>query len=102
MVQARSVQFTVRRLMVLIAVVAFLIPVGTWARDMWYRRVSMLDRAARIAVNEQSARNFISAPNIAPKWHEYWTNYADQCARLRQHCNRAAARPWRDPGPDPR
>jgi hypothetical protein len=102
MVQVRIVQFTVRRLMVLIAAVAFLIPVATWARDMWYRRASLLDRAALIAVNERSARSFISTPNIAPESREYWTIYADQCARLRQHCDRAAAHPWRGPGPDPR
>jgi hypothetical protein len=100
--QVRKAQFTLRQLMVLIAAVAFLIPVVTWARDMWYRRISLLDRAALIAVNEQSARSFISTPNIAPESREYWTKYADQCARLRQRCNQAAARPWRDPGPDPR
>jgi hypothetical protein len=95
------VQFTVRQLMVLIAAVACLIPIGIRVRDMWYVRVYLLDRAARIGVNERSARMFISVPNVAPEWYEYWTTYADQCARLRQHCERAAARPWRSPGPDP-
>ena len=68
---------------------------------MWYRRAYLLDRASRIAVNERSARSFISMSNIAPHSYEYWTAYADQCARVREHCERAAARPWRDPGPDP-
>jgi hypothetical protein len=95
------VQFTLRRLMALIAVVALLIPIGTWVRDMWYRRAYLLDRAARIGVNEQSARKIISMPNIAPESYEYWSAYADQCARVRQHSERAAARPWRLPGPDP-
>ncbi len=90
-------QFTVRRLMALIAGAAFLIPIGTWVRDMWYRRDYLLDRAARIGVNEQMARVCISMTDVAPEWHEHWTTYADQCARLRRHCGRAAARPWSDP-----
>jgi hypothetical protein len=95
------VQFALWRLMALIAGVAFLIRIGTWIGDIWYRRASLLDRAARIGVNERSALKLISMPNVAPEWHEYWTGYADQCARLRRHCERAATRPWRDPGPDP-
>jgi len=87
--------------MALIAVVAFLIPIGTWVRDMWYRRAYLLDRAARIGVNERTARKSISMPNVAPEWYEYWITYADQCARIRRHCERAAARPWSDPGADP-
>ena len=96
------VQFTVRQLMALVAGVAFLIPIGIWVRDMSYRRAYLLDRAALIGVNERKARQFISMPNIAPASYEYWIAYADQCARVRRHCERAAARPWRDPGPDPR
>ena len=96
------VQFTVRQLMALVAGVAFLIPIGIWVWDMSYRRAYLLDRAALIGVNERTARQFISMPNIAPASYEYWIAYADQCARVRRHCERAAARPWRDPGPDRR
>jgi hypothetical protein len=98
----RRVQFTVRQLMALVAGVAFLIPIGTWSWEMWHRRAYLLDRAAVIGVNERMARKFISMPNIAPVSYEYWTDYADQCARVRRHCERAAACPWREPGPDPR
>ena len=94
-------QFTMRSLMVLIAGVAVSIPVGTWVRDMWYRRASLLDRAARIEANERMARKLISAPEVAPASYASISAYADQCARLRRHCERAAARPWSDPGPDP-
>jgi hypothetical protein len=99
--RAPRVQFTVRRLMALIAGVAFLITPGIWCRDMWDRRAYALDRAARTAVNERSARKLISMPNVAPASYKYWTTYADHCARVRRHCERAAAWPWRDPGPDP-
>jgi hypothetical protein len=99
--RASRYQFTLWRLMALIAGVAFLIPIGTSVRDMWYRRVSLLDRAANIAVNEGRARKFISVPNIAPESYEYWSAYVAQCARLRRHCERAATRPWNNPGPDP-
>jgi hypothetical protein len=95
------VQFTVRRLMALNAGVAFLIPIGTSVQEMWYLRAYLLDRAAKIGVNERTARRMISTPNIAPKSYEYWSAYVDQCARIRRHCERAAARPWRVPGPDP-
>jgi len=95
------VQFTVRRLMALIAGVALLIPIATWVRDMGYRRAYLVDRAARIGVNERKARKLISMPNVAPASYEYWTAYADQCTRVRQHCEWAAARPWSDPGPHP-
>ncbi len=64
------VQFTVRRLMALIAGVALLIPIGTWVRDMWYRRAHVLDRAAGIRVNELKARKLISMPNVAPGSYE--------------------------------
>jgi hypothetical protein len=94
-------QFTLRRLMALIAVVAFLIPIGTWVREMWWLRNNLLDRVATIGRNEQTARNFLSMPNIEPKSYEYWRAYVDQCARIRRHCERAAATPWRNPGPDP-
>jgi hypothetical protein len=30
------------------------------------------------------------SPNVAPYWYEYWTAYADQCARVRRHCERPA------------
>jgi hypothetical protein len=96
------VQFKVWRLMALVAGVAFLIPIGTWIRDMSYLRASLLDRAAAIGVNERTARKMISMPNIAPESYEYWSAYVDQCARLRRHCERAASRPWRVRGPDPR
>jgi hypothetical protein len=95
------VQFAVWRLMALVAGVAFLIPVGTKVRDMWYLRNSLLDRAARIGVNEQTARKMISMPNIAPESRMSWSAYVDHCTRLRQHCERAASRPWLVPGPDP-
>ena len=95
------VQFRVRRLMALVAGVAFLMPIGMWVRDMWWRRVYLLDGAAIVAVNEQTARKFISLPNVAPYWYEYWSAYADHCARVRRHRERPAATPWRDPGPDP-
>jgi hypothetical protein len=99
--RVRRVQFTVRSLMALIACVALLIPIGIWVRDLWYRRAYQLDRGARIGVNERKARMIISMPDIAPTSYVYWSAYADQCARVRQHCERAAARPWSDPGPDP-
>jgi hypothetical protein len=96
------VQFTVWRLMALTAGIAILIPIGTSVRDMWYIRASMLDRAATIRANERTARGFLSMPKIAPSSYEYWSAYVDRSARLRRHCERAAARPWRVPGPDPR
>jgi hypothetical protein len=95
------VQFRVRRLMALVAGVAFLMPIGMWVRDMWWRRVSLLDGAANVAVNERTARKLLSLPNIAPHSYEYWSAYADHCTRVRRHRERAAATPWRDPGPDP-
>ncbi len=95
------VQFTLRRLMAVIAGVAIVIPVGTRVRDMWRLRASLLDRAAQIGANERTARNMIAVPNVAPESYEYWTAYIDQCVRLRRHAERAAARPWRNPGPDP-
>jgi hypothetical protein len=100
-VRVPRVQFTIRSLMALTSSVALLIPTGTWVRDMWYRRAYLLNRAARTGVAERSARKIISMPNIAPHSLEYWTAFADQCARVRWHCEQAAARPWRDPGPDP-
>ncbi len=101
MMRVPRVQFTLHWLMALIAAVAMLIPIGTGLLDMWYRRGYLLDRAAMIAVNERKARKFISMPNIAPEWYSYWTAYADRCTLLRRHCERAATRPWSDPGPDP-
>ena len=49
------VQFRVRRLMALVTGVAFLMPIGMWVRDMWWRRVYLLDGAAIVAVNERTA-----------------------------------------------
>ena len=60
------VQFRVRRLMALVAGVAFLMPIGMWVRDMWWRRVYLLDGAAIVAVNERTARKLLSLPNVAP------------------------------------
>jgi hypothetical protein len=95
------VQFTVRWLMALTAAVAFLIPIGTSLREMWDRRASLLARAGTIGANERTARRMISMPGVAPQSLEYWSAYIEKCARLRQHCEQAAACPWRDPGPDP-
>ncbi len=100
-IRVTRVQFTVRSLMALIAGVALLIPIGTWVRDMWYRRAYLLDRAARIGVNERLARKLVCMPDVAPASYASMSAYADQCARLQRHCERAAARPWSDSGPDP-
>ena len=60
------VQFRARRLMALVAGVAFLMPIGMWVRDMWWRRVYLLDGAAIVAVNERTARKLLPRPNVAP------------------------------------
>jgi len=95
------VRFTIRRMMFMTAGVAALFSGGMWFDEMRATRAGLITRAAVIGANEKIARKYASTPKISAVSLEYWSSYAEHCRRVRQHCERAASRPWVKPGPDP-
>lgn len=61
----------------------------TWVDETWQRRVSLLDRADRVSVNERMARKRVAMPVISPLGYESWSGHADPFARIQRHCERS-------------
>ena len=94
------VRFTVRRMMVAVAIVAIIMG----AVDLWQNSVSYRSKIAHHAQMERSSV-FVIGGDDTPAAHEElarvsraWTEHH---ATLRRKYERAAARPWKYVPPDP-
>jgi hypothetical protein len=105
------VRFTVRRLMIAVAVAALLLGGDV----LWRKRAGYLARANVEAASEMQSRALIkvyesaietsAAPSVADgyrHWVEVHREEADYHGRLRRKYERAARYPWLPVEPDPR